>query len=181
MEVANDLARRSIKEFLAVCWQVLIFPFWLLWKLPVLFTQADTRAFALDVVKTIITAFGLIATLIAGIGLFVNYWSAEKNIQLTQERLVTERFSKAIEQIGSDKEEVVSGGIYSLERITKDSSKDRIAIIEILTSFVRKNSFIRYKEIDIIYKKNIKNNYFDIIIKNKKCQAVTLLLKTINR
>jgi Pentapeptide repeats (8 copies) len=132
--------RRSIKD---VCWRVLVFPFWLLWKLPSLFAQADTRAFALDVVKTVITALGLIATFIAGIGLFVNYWSSEKNIQLTQERLVTERFSKAIDQLGSGKDEVILGGIYSLERIAKDSPKDRSTIMEVLSAFVRRNSPIR--------------------------------------
>lgn len=132
--------RRSIKDFRDVCCKVLAFPFWLLWKLPSLFAQADTRAFALDVVKTVITALGLIATFVAGIGLFVNYWSSEKNIQLTQERLVTDRFSKAIEQLGSDKDEVILGGIYSLERIAKDSPKDQATIIEILSTFIRKNS-----------------------------------------
>jgi hypothetical protein len=57
--------RRSIKDFLDGCWKVLIFPFWLLWKLPALFAQADSRVFALDVVKTVITALSLIATLFA--------------------------------------------------------------------------------------------------------------------
>jgi Pentapeptide repeats (8 copies) len=132
--------RRSIKDFRDVCWRAFVFPLWLLWKLPSLFAQADTRAFALDIVKTVITALGLIATFVAGIGLFVNYWSSEKNIQLTQERLVTERFSKAIEQLGSGKDEVILGGIYSLERIAKDSPKDQATIMEVLSAFVRKNS-----------------------------------------
>lgn len=132
--------RLSIKEFLNVCWKVLVFPFWLLYKLPELFYQSDTKTFALDVVKTIITALGLIATFIAGVGLFLNYWSSEKNTQLTQERLVTERFSKAIDQLGSSNDVVILGGIYSLERIAKDSPKDQTTVMEILSSFVRKNS-----------------------------------------
>ncbi|MFM7790796.1 MAG: pentapeptide repeat-containing protein, partial [Microcystis panniformis] len=75
-----------------------------------------------------------------GIGLFVNYLNSQAEIQLIQERLITERFSKAVEQIGNTKEEVVIGGIYSLERIAKDSPKDQWTIMEVLTSYIRKNS-----------------------------------------
>jgi uncharacterized protein YjbI with pentapeptide repeats len=92
------------------------------------------------VVKTIISALGLIATLSAGIGLFVNYRNSQAEIQLIQERLITERFSKAVEQIGNNKEEVVIGGIYSLERIAKDSPEDQWTIMEVLISYIRKNS-----------------------------------------
>jgi uncharacterized protein YjbI with pentapeptide repeats len=130
---------------LSLLWKTLSFPFWLLWILSIMFTQNDNREFALDSVKTIITAIGLIATFIAGIGLVLNYWSSEKNIQITQERLVTERFSKAIDQIGNSKEDVILGGIYSLERIAKDSPKDQATIMEILSSFVRRNSPVKNK------------------------------------
>ncbi|MDJ0528175.1 MAG: pentapeptide repeat-containing protein, partial [Microcystis sp. M53600_WE12] len=69
-----------------------------------------------------------------------NYFNSQAEMQLTQQRLITERFSKAVEQIGSGKEEVVIGGIYSLERIAKDSPKDQWTIMEVLTSYIRKNS-----------------------------------------
>ena len=139
--------RRSLKVLIAVIGKIIIFPFWLFYKLPQLFANKDTRPFALDVVKTIISAASLIAAIIAAIGLFVNYQDAIEDRRLTQERLntdqerlVTNRFSKAVEQIGNSKEEVVIGGIYSLERIAKDSPKDQWTIMEILTAFVRKNS-----------------------------------------
>uniref|UniRef100_UPI00055B4CDE pentapeptide repeat-containing protein n=1 Tax=Myxosarcina sp. GI1 TaxID=1541065 RepID=UPI00055B4CDE len=131
---------RSLKTLIGVIWKILTFPFWLFYKLPQLFANSETRPFALDVVKTIISAASLIAAIIAAIGLFVNYQDALKDRELTQERLVTDRFAKAIEQLGSDKEEVVLGGIYSLERIAKDSPKDQWTIMEVLTAFVRKNS-----------------------------------------
>jgi hypothetical protein len=41
---------QSLQSFLALCWRIFIFPLWLLWKLPELFAQDDTRSFALDVV-----------------------------------------------------------------------------------------------------------------------------------
>lgn len=132
----------SLQSLVRVAWKLLIFPFWLFQQIPGLFAREDkdSRTFAIDVVKTIISALGLIATLFAGIGLFVNYLNSQAEIQLTQQRLITERFSKAVEQIGNPKEEVVIGGIYSLERIAKDSPKDQWTIMEVLTSYIRKNS-----------------------------------------
>ncbi|MEM8722404.1 MAG: pentapeptide repeat-containing protein [Cyanobacteria bacterium P01_G01_bin.39] len=82
----------------------------------------------------------MIAAVIAAVGLFVNYQDAVEDRRLTQERLVTDRFAKAVEQLGNSKEEVIIGGIYSLERIAKDSPKDQWTIMEVLTAFVRKNS-----------------------------------------
>ncbi|GBE74621.1 hypothetical protein myaer87_18480 [Microcystis aeruginosa NIES-87] len=132
----------SLQSLVRVAWKLLIFPFWLFQQIPGLFAREDkdSRTFAIDVVKTIISALGLIATLLAGIGLFVNYLNSQAERQLIQERLITERFSKAVEQIGNTKEEVVIGGIYSLERIAKDSPKDQWTIMEVLTSYIRKNS-----------------------------------------
>ncbi|MDB9426002.1 pentapeptide repeat-containing protein [Microcystis aeruginosa CS-564/01] len=132
----------SLQSLVRVACKLLIFPFWLFQQIPGLFAREDkdSRTFAIEVVKTIISALGLIATLLAGIGLFVNYLNSQAEIQLTQQRLITERFSKAVEQIGNDKEEVVIGGIYSLERIAKDSPKDQWTIMEVLTSYIRKNS-----------------------------------------
>ncbi|MGL5831642.1 MAG: pentapeptide repeat-containing protein, partial [Waterburya sp.] len=131
---------RSFKALINGIWKIITFPLWLFDKLPQLFANADTRPFALDVVTTIISAASLIAAIIAAIGLFVNYQDALKDRKITQERLVTDRFAKAIEQLGNKQEEVVIGGIYSLERIAKDSPKDQWTIMEVLTAFVRKNS-----------------------------------------
>lgn len=131
---------RSFKALIGVIGKILTFPLWLFYKLPQLFADTDTRPFALDVVQTIISAASLIATIIAAIGLLISYQDAIQDRQLTQERLVTDRFAKAVEQLGNGKEVVVTGGIYSLERIAKDSPKDQWTIMEILTAFVRKNS-----------------------------------------
>ncbi|MFF2397423.1 pentapeptide repeat-containing protein [Nocardia sp. NPDC058114] len=50
---------------------------------------------------------------------------------------MTERFTNAVENLGSDKINVRLGGIYSLERLAKDSTKDQPTIIEILSGFIR--------------------------------------------
>jgi hypothetical protein len=57
-----------------------------------------------------------------------------------RQRRLTESFSKAIEQLGSEKVEVHLGGIYSLERISKESPSDYWTVMESLTAFVREHS-----------------------------------------
>jgi hypothetical protein len=57
-----------------------------------------------------------------------------------RQRRVTESFSTAVEQLGSDKLEVRLGGIYSLERISKESPDDYWTVMENLTAFVRERS-----------------------------------------
>ena len=63
--------------------------------------------------------------------------AAERNVQVIQEGQITERFTRAIEQLGSDNIAVCLGGIYALERIAKDSTKDRWQVMEVLTAYVR--------------------------------------------
>jgi uncharacterized protein YjbI with pentapeptide repeats len=63
-----------------------------------------------------------------------------RNLRATEEKLVTERFSKAVEHLGSEESQIIMGGVYSLERISQDSHKDYWVIMEILASFVRRKS-----------------------------------------
>jgi uncharacterized protein YjbI with pentapeptide repeats len=56
-----------------------------------------------------------------------------------QSRIV-ESFSKAIEQLGSDKLEVRLGGVFALERISQESPRDYWTVIENLTAFVRERT-----------------------------------------
>lgn len=53
------------------------------------------------------------------------------------ESLVTERFTKAVEQLGDEKRAVRLGAIYALERIAKDSARDRDTIVETLAAYIR--------------------------------------------
>lgn len=50
---------------------------------------------------------------------------------------ITDRFTKAIEQLGSDRMAVRLGAVYALERIAKDSNRDFSVIMETLAAFVR--------------------------------------------
>jgi uncharacterized protein YjbI with pentapeptide repeats len=56
---------------------------------------------------------------------------------LMQEGQITDRFTAAIAHLGDERLQVRLGGIYALERIGRDSDKDRSAVMEILAAFVR--------------------------------------------
>jgi Pentapeptide repeats (8 copies) len=63
-----------------------------------------------------------------------------RNFTLSREGHVTDRYTKAIEQLGSDKLDVRIGGIYALERIARDSARDHPIVMEVLSAFIREHS-----------------------------------------
>ncbi|MEA5448518.1 pentapeptide repeat-containing protein [Leptolyngbya sp. CCNP1308] len=78
---------------------------------------------------------------IAGLGFIGTAYLAWRNLQLTEDKNVTDRFSKAVEMLAdNEKLEVRLGGIYSLERIARDSKSDHPVVMEVLTAFVRARS-----------------------------------------
>jgi Uncharacterized low-complexity proteins len=68
---------------------------------------------------------------------------AQNNLKVSQESQITERFTRAIDQLGNPAIEIRLGGIYALERISKESEEDYWPIMEILTAYVRKNSIFK--------------------------------------
>ncbi|OUC13132.1 MAG: hypothetical protein B0A82_18845 [Alkalinema sp. CACIAM 70d] len=95
---------------------------------------------SLSIANGLVGGIGTVATIVGGIMLILNFRVAIKNTKIAEDRLVAERFTKAVEQVSSEKIEVRLGGIYSLERISEDSPKDYWTVMEVLTAFVRKNS-----------------------------------------
>ena len=63
-----------------------------------------------------------------------------RNFTLSREGQVTDRYTKAITQLGSKKLDVRIGGIYALERIARDSRRDHPTVMEVLTAFIREHS-----------------------------------------
>ena len=60
---------------------------------------------------------------------------------ITEQGQITDRFTKAVEQLGSDKSlDVRLGGIFSLERLARDSKGDYPTVMEVLTAYVRGHS-----------------------------------------
>jgi uncharacterized protein YjbI with pentapeptide repeats len=63
--------------------------------------------------------------------------ATNEQVGLTREGQFTERYSKALEQLGSSTADVRIGAIFSLERTLTDSTRDRAAIVNLLSTFVR--------------------------------------------
>ncbi|OEU42165.1 hypothetical protein BGV40_11035 [Methanosarcina sp. Ant1] len=67
----------------------------------------------------------------------------QKNLKVAQESQITERFTRAVDQLGNPAMEIRLGGIYALERIANESENDYWPIMEILTAYVRENSPVK--------------------------------------
>lgn len=66
-----------------------------------------------------------------------------QTLELTRRGQVTERFTKAIDQLGqtgADKLDIRLGGIYALEQIARDSPDLHGPVVEILTAWLRVHS-----------------------------------------
>ncbi|MFT6024796.1 MAG: hypothetical protein ACI9PY_002928 [Ascidiaceihabitans sp.] len=100
-------------------------------------------------------SFGLTSIIVAMIGAPFVIWRtmvAQKQTDVAEQGMITERIMKAVEGLGAEKlikddkdernvpnVEVRIGAIYSLERIAQDSKRDHIQIVEILCAYVRNN------------------------------------------
>jgi len=65
-----------------------------------------------------------------------------------RQRRITESYSKAVEQLASDKVELRLGGIYTLERVSRESPNDYRTVMETLTAFVRERARWKEPEVD---------------------------------
>ncbi len=87
-----------------------------------------------------------LATTLGAIVLLGGAYFTWRNIKVAQEGQITDRFTKAIEQLGAvdasgkKKLEVRLGGIYALERIANQSERDHWPIMEVLCTYVRENA-----------------------------------------
>jgi Pentapeptide repeats (8 copies) len=84
---------------------------------------------------------GVGGTVIVGVaGFWANVRNTNKLTGLAEQGQLTDRYSKAIEQLGSKELDVRIGGIYALERIARDSPRDHPTIMEVLAAFIRDHS-----------------------------------------
>ena len=66
-----------------------------------------------------------------------NLQLSNDNLLISREGQITDRFARAVEQLGSDDPTIRIGAIYALERIARDSERDHRPVMEVLTAFVR--------------------------------------------
>ncbi|MFE9287414.1 pentapeptide repeat-containing protein [Streptomyces olivaceus] len=66
--------------------------------------------------------------------------NAARQAEISREGQVTERYVAAIHLIASENKTEQLGGIYSLERIMRDSVKDHNTVVEVLAAFIRQHA-----------------------------------------
>jgi uncharacterized protein YjbI with pentapeptide repeats len=152
------LGRRSWRGAQAMVWLLLgalaasavagyfVVPEWQLGS-PTGLTEAERLKLLDDYHKTYVQAVG---GLVLTLGVVFTYLNSRANIRssraseqknvIDSDRALTERYTKAVEQLGSEKLEVRLGAIYALERIAYDSPQDHWPIMETLTAYIRERS-----------------------------------------
>jgi hypothetical protein len=60
--------------------------------------------------------------------------------ELTLQGQASERFTRAIDQLGSDRVEVRLGGIYGLEQIAQQAPANRLAVTEVLVAYLKRRA-----------------------------------------
>lgn len=105
------------------------------WLVPVGLSsgEVDRRKLQLDVVRGC-------AEVLGGAFFLVTILLGWQQVRLSQQSQITDRYTQAIEQLGSSEVTVRTGGIYALESISQDSPDKQKVVMEVLASFLRENS-----------------------------------------
>ncbi|MFJ6083012.1 pentapeptide repeat-containing protein [Streptomyces sp. NPDC092369] len=90
----------------------------------------DVRTTLLQVAGGSVVLFGAYAT-------WRQLRVSQDGLRATQEGYVTDRFSRAVDQLGSDKLDVRVGGLHALWRVAEQSARDREAVISIQAAYLR--------------------------------------------
>lgn len=88
--------------------------------------------------KTAAQIFGGLAILTGLYFTFEQLTATRKSLEIAQEGQTIERFTRTVEQLGSQQPQVRVGGIYGLGEIAKNSPRDRSwIVVSILVAFAR--------------------------------------------
>jgi uncharacterized protein YjbI with pentapeptide repeats len=114
---------------------------WLIWKVPpalyAYVPDPKDRASAESATRT-----GLIAGL-AGLAALGSLAVTARTYRITQQGHITDRYTKAVAQLGDEMLDVRLGGIYALERLAVDSPRDHPTVVEVLSAYVRERTASR--------------------------------------
>lgn len=120
---------------------VIVTGFLVLWALPSLLTSSPAKGMtAAQHLIAVNDVRGTCVTFSLAVGAAGTLFFTGRTFLLSRETQVTERYTRAVTQIGDDNLEVRIGGIYALERIGWDSEADRRTVIYVLGALVRNRS-----------------------------------------
>ncbi len=90
-----------------------------------------------DVRVALLQGLGGAAVLLGAFVAYRQFQTGREQLKVAQEGQITERFTRAVDQLGNVQPDVRLGGVYGLARIAKDSPPDRATIAEILAAYIR--------------------------------------------
>jgi hypothetical protein len=91
-------------------------------------------------------ALAIAIALVAPVTLIARYYMGRhvditrRALQPSEQNRAADRYTKAIEQLGSKELDIRLGGIYDLERIARDSAREHPMVMEVLAAFIRERS-----------------------------------------
>ena len=82
----------------------------------------------------------VLGAMAGAVALYLWRASARDRMAETRDRELTERFMRAVDQLGHRALDVRLGGLYSLERLARESRENHPPIIEIVAAYVREHA-----------------------------------------
>ncbi|MEY9944464.1 pentapeptide repeat-containing protein [Kitasatospora sp. GAS1066B] len=98
---------------------------------------ADRVGAVNNVRTTLLQAVGGAVVLFGAYATWRQLRVSQEGLNATREGHITDRFSRAVDQLGSEKLDVRIGGLYALWRIADHSAHDREAVISIMAAYLR--------------------------------------------
>jgi uncharacterized protein YjbI with pentapeptide repeats len=133
--------------FVAALGTVIIWALYLFWKVPQWQAAARRGKAGLgekELFDIENAARGTIGQMLGGVAVISGLlfaWqqlgNTAETLRVSQEGQITERFTRAVDQLGSDDVTIRLGGIYALDRIAADSAQDYVPAMQVLASYVR--------------------------------------------
>lgn len=96
------------------------------------------KADAINATRQVLLAAAGGSAVVVGLGFTARSYFLSKRGQFT------DRYTKAIGQLASEKLTERLGGIYSLEHLMRESAADHITVIDVLAAFIRENAPIAH-------------------------------------
>lgn len=123
---------------------LLVLALLVIWIVPAWLTRHPSNGLtAAERLKATNDARGPLVALLVAFGAGGTLVFTARTFTLNREGHVTDRYSKAVGQLGDDEPSVRIGGVYALERIGVDSAKDATTIIYVLGALVRQRSKVK--------------------------------------
>jgi hypothetical protein len=117
-----------------VVFSVVLLPRYLLtWDLNGESVPADRAGAVNDIRATLLQGLG-------GAALLLGAYFTWRQLHVNREGQITERFTRAVDQLGSDRLDVRLGGIYALKRVAINSKADRQTVYDVLCAYVRQHA-----------------------------------------